>query len=291
MALVENNHNMFYDQFYGKVETLSPESITSITPPPSLNYMSYQQTSPMELNNTMSDHYTPIHTQINENYSPNRHTKQSLPPFSKSYSQKHCKNLDTHVLDNTSFPTPSPESFRSTSPDVDYFNKNYVNLEVTADLFRMKDQSERIKLEEDPETLYRMNTFNTVFDYAKNKPATKSFVQFEEEFKPCEEDNFDDDSALSSEDFYDEDTQDEFSSSKSGKKCRKNSSGKLVNPVVMKKRRLAANARERRRMQNLNKAFDKLRTVLPCLDDRQLSKFETLQMAQTYINELCDLLR
>ncbi|XP_014262518.1 protein atonal-like [Cimex lectularius] len=67
---------------------------------------------------------------------------------------------------------------------------------------------------------------------------------------------------------------------------------KEVSPVVMKKRRLAANARERRRMQNLNKAFDRLRTVLPSLgNDRQLSKYETLQMAQTYINALYDLLQ
>ncbi|CAH1399834.1 unnamed protein product [Nezara viridula] len=67
---------------------------------------------------------------------------------------------------------------------------------------------------------------------------------------------------------------------------------KGVPAVVMKKRRLAANARERRRMQNLNQAFDRLRTVLPQIgNDRQLSKFETLQMAQTYINALYDLLR
>ena len=67
---------------------------------------------------------------------------------------------------------------------------------------------------------------------------------------------------------------------------------KGVPAVVLKKRRLAANARERRRMQNLNQAFDRLRTVLPQIgNDRQLSKFETLQMAQTYINALYDLLR
>jgi len=59
----------------------------------------------------------------------------------------------------------------------------------------------------------------------------------------------------------------------------------------MKKRRLAANARERRRMESLNVAFDKLRTVLPSIGkDQQLSKYETLQMAQSYINALCDLL-
>nr|AKQ48967.1 putative protein atonal [Leptinotarsa decemlineata] len=64
-----------------------------------------------------------------------------------------------------------------------------------------------------------------------------------------------------------------------------------VTPFVLRKRRLAANARERRRMQNLNQAFDRLRTFLPQLgQDRQLSKYETLQMAQTYIAALYDLL-
>ena len=61
---------------------------------------------------------------------------------------------------------------------------------------------------------------------------------------------------------------------------------------VLKKRRLAANARERRRMNSLNDAFDKLRDVVPSLgNDRKLSKFETLQMAQTYIGDLMTLLR
>jgi len=58
-----------------------------------------------------------------------------------------------------------------------------------------------------------------------------------------------------------------------------------------RRRRLAANARERRRMNNLNEAFDRLRGVVPVADDdRKLSKFETLQMAQTYIVALHDLL-
>lgn len=64
-----------------------------------------------------------------------------------------------------------------------------------------------------------------------------------------------------------------------------------TNVVILKKRRLAANARERRRMNGLNEAFDKLRDVVPSLGpDHKLSKFETLQMAQTYISALCDLL-
>ncbi|XP_054743912.1 uncharacterized protein LOC129248401 [Anastrepha obliqua] len=60
---------------------------------------------------------------------------------------------------------------------------------------------------------------------------------------------------------------------------------------VLRKRRLAANARERRRMNSLNDAFDKLRDVVPSLgNDRRLSKFETLQMAQAYIGDLVKLL-
>ena len=67
--------------------------------------------------------------------------------------------------------------------------------------------------------------------------------------------------------------------------------GRPVPPTVKKKRRLAANARERRRMEGLNQAFDRLRQFLPSLsNDQQLSKHETLQMAQTYITALYDLL-
>jgi hypothetical protein len=69
--------------------------------------------------------------------------------------------------------------------------------------------------------------------------------------------------------------------------------GGAAPPVeVRKKRRLAANARERRRMNSLNDAFDRLREVVPSLgNDRKLSKFETLQMAQTYIGALHELLQ
>lgn len=73
------------------------------------------------------------------------------------------------------------------------------------------------------------------------------------------------------------------------KKIKNN--GPKVAQDVMKKRRLAANARERRRMNNLNDAYEKLRDVLPNFGpDKKLSKFETLQMAQTYMNELKEIL-
>lgn len=68
-------------------------------------------------------------------------------------------------------------------------------------------------------------------------------------------------------------------------------SSKATN-VVQKQRRMAANARERRRMHGLNHAFDELRSVIPAFDDdKKLSKYETLQMAQIYINALSDLLQ
>ncbi|XP_043916324.1 protein atonal homolog 1 [Protopterus annectens] len=61
---------------------------------------------------------------------------------------------------------------------------------------------------------------------------------------------------------------------------------------VQKQRRLAANARERRRMHGLNHAFDQLRNVIPSFNnDKKLSKYETLQMAQIYISALSDLLQ
>ncbi|KAM8906404.1 transcription factor ATOH1 [Lycaon pictus] len=68
-------------------------------------------------------------------------------------------------------------------------------------------------------------------------------------------------------------------------------SSKQVNGV-QKQRRLAANARERRRMHGLNHAFDQLRNVIPSFNnDKKLSKYETLQMAQIYINALSELLQ
>lgn len=67
---------------------------------------------------------------------------------------------------------------------------------------------------------------------------------------------------------------------------------KPLGKEIVRTRRVAANARERRRMHGLNDAFDRLREVIPCLgSDRKLSKFETLQMAQTYIAALQELLR
>ncbi|XP_033181308.1 protein atonal homolog 1b [Mastacembelus armatus] len=67
--------------------------------------------------------------------------------------------------------------------------------------------------------------------------------------------------------------------------------GKTSHFGPQRHRRVAANARERRRMHGLNKAFDELRSVIPSLEnEKKLSKYDTLQMAQIYITELSELL-
>jgi len=58
-----------------------------------------------------------------------------------------------------------------------------------------------------------------------------------------------------------------------------------------RQRRVMANARERRRMSALNEAFDRLRSVVPLISTgRRLSKYDTLQMAQSYISALLEVL-
>lgn len=82
-----------------------------------------------------------------------------------------------------------------------------------------------------------------------------------------------------------------------GRGRRKGSTNKApksvsTSPTVLKKRRLAANARERRRMNGLNSAFDRLRDVVPSVgDEHKISKYETLQLALNYIQAMNDLLK
>ena len=85
---------------------------------------------------------------------------------------------------------------------------------------------------------------------------------------------------------------------------RKQERERLMLPLhVRQKRRLAANARERKRMTSLNDAFARLRSILPKQQQRggtsydqsekctkELSKMEALQMAQAYIGQLVELL-
>ena len=61
--------------------------------------------------------------------------------------------------------------------------------------------------------------------------------------------------------------------------------------VITVEQRKAANVRERRRMLNLNSAFDKLRKTVPTFAyEKKLSRIETLRLAITYINFLSGLL-
>ncbi|KAK7069332.1 protein dimerization activity protein [Halocaridina rubra] len=60
-------------------------------------------------------------------------------------------------------------------------------------------------------------------------------------------------------------------------------------PTIAQRR--AANVRERRRMFNLNEAFDKLRRKVPTFAyEKRLSRIETLRLAITYISFMTELL-
>ena len=62
---------------------------------------------------------------------------------------------------------------------------------------------------------------------------------------------------------------------------------KVLSPAEKRQKRLDANDRERERMGKLNCAFDSLRHLLPKHgNDRELSKFETIQIAKNYIKAL-----
>ena len=84
-----------------------------------------------------------------------------------------------------------------------------------------------------------------------------------------------------------EDDDESKKSSRSSRSSQRRSRERHLHPEVKVKRRMAANARERKRMNGLNDAFERLRQHIPELGkDRKLSKYETLQMAQTYISAL-----
>ena len=60
--------------------------------------------------------------------------------------------------------------------------------------------------------------------------------------------------------------------------------------AVLQQRRLAANARERKRANKINFAFNRLRKVLPGFQDKEISKFEAIILAQDYIKQLVEIL-
>jgi hypothetical protein len=70
------------------------------------------------------------------------------------------------------------------------------------------------------------------------------------------------------------------------------SSKKIRRRVATLAQRRAANIRERRRMYNLNEAFDKLRRKVPTFAyEKRLSRIETLRLAITYIGFMTELLQ
>lgn len=87
-------------------------------------------------------------------------------------------------------------------------------------------------------------------------------------------------------------------SSRSNSNGRTGSSATNGNPTKKTRRRTAsmaqrraANIRERRRMFNLNEAFDKLRRKVPTFAyEKRLSRIETLRLAITYIGFMTELL-
>ena len=103
-----------------------------------------------------------------------------------------------------------------------------------------------------------------------------------------------------------------YSSSMGAKKKGKGGRKKNLHPptpTIMKHRRNMANARERKRMNGLNDAFERLREVVPNVNTEQvcpfsvlikccfstlilqkMSKIETLLVAQTYIKALAKLM-
>ncbi|KAK4004752.1 protein Fer3 [Daphnia magna] len=74
--------------------------------------------------------------------------------------------------------------------------------------------------------------------------------------------------------------------------CRLSATAKKRKRVATVAQRRAANIRERRRMFNLNEAFDKLRRKVPTFAyEKRLSRIETLRLAITYISFMDQVIR
>jgi transcription factor 1a len=104
----------------------------------------------------------------------------------------------------------------------------------------------------------------------------------------------DDDGDENDEDDDDDDDDDgdlTFGSNNEGANEGENGGKRRKSHTQLTHQRQAANMRERRRMQNINDAFEGLRSQLPTLPyEKKISKVDTLKMAIGYINFLTDLL-
>lgn len=225
---------------------------------------------------------------------------QESPQFNNIPMNTH---FVTNVYDNSysdGWSTPSPASYRSSSPEYVDLNAMYAQQANLPQLLMKEFQQTTQTCQ--PIVQKKKRTYNKKIPSAA--PVAPAVVPKAEICDDTDLLNFNFSSSGIFSDSCEEDMMlfnddDDFENDSkalnipvegeevTGKKRR----GKQVSPVIKKKRRLAANARERRRMQNLNQAFDRLRQYLPSLgNDRQLSKHETLQMAQTYITALGELL-
>ncbi|KAL5284563.1 ato family protein [Megaselia abdita] len=211
----------------------------------------------------------------------------------------------TNIYDNSysdGWSTPSPASYRSSSPEYIDLNAMYAQNPVNLPHLLMKEFQQTTTQVCQPVVQKKKRTYTkkvSVVEPVAPAVVPKAEISDESDLlnfnfsnsgifsDSCEEDMM----LFNDDDGFENDSKSlniQMDGEATGKKSRR---GKQVSPVVKKKRRLAANARERRRMQNLNQAFDRLRQYLPSLgNDRQLSKHETLQMAQTYITALGELL-
>lgn len=213
---------------------------------------------------------------------PNYHQNQeNIQNYLSPYEMMHCGVSD-------GYQTGSPDSLRSSSPEyisigapetyhVPTFPDSTMAC-INNGMTMYKNEPIKNSVTEKPKRKYtkKSNAFDTKNTSIKMEPNPLIKVES---------------SGFDSQDCSSASEESIISLQEAGSKTTKKRRGKMVPPVVKKKRRLAANARERRRMQNLNTAFDRLRQYLPSLgNDRQLSKHETLQMAQTYITALCELL-
>ena len=158
------------------------------------------------------------------------------------------------------------------------FNFNMINFELTKD-----GQKEMIEIspEElsqfDPTIQYDVqntnNSYQNYYDYQEMSPTSENsyFSGTPSPFSPA---------------------QSEFSgkSVNPRKKGGRKKNLRPPSPAILKQRREAANARERKRMNGLNDAFERLRDVVPNMTTEQkMSKIETLRMAQAYIKTLANL--
>lgn len=269
-----------------------------------INYLeSTLQTSKLELNMLQDDRYAPMYTNMSDgNYSPSPSPTSTTSTPVPSPGENTMRTF--YDLTNCSPMKSVPNSTAFVFPDS--------NMLYTAKTFpNQRSSSQRLYSTIAPKTLSDL-TSSFTFDHHQEKPMLQdslmtkvhpqdvsadyltSYHQLQQiqNHHQTNEQNLLNSDFAGDDDLDDEDSLygDDMSPRSAGCNKRKAMDSPAVAPV-MKKRRLAANARERRRMHSLNVAFDKLRDVVPSIgNDRKLSKYETLQMAQSYITALSELL-